>query len=54
MKINLAANPKGSAAEKRTAAVMNDPKSTPAQKLAAEAERDAGKGTWTRDLEAGA
>jgi hypothetical protein len=47
---------KAKAAERHTAAVMNDPKSTPAQRLAAaEAEQRAGAGTWSRehDLEAG-
>jgi hypothetical protein len=46
---------KAKAAERRTAEVMNDPKSTPAQRLAAaEAEQRAGAGTWSRehDLEA--
>jgi hypothetical protein len=48
-------DPKLDPAATKTAAVMNDPKSTPAQRLAAaEAEQRAGAGTWSRehDLEA--
>jgi len=52
----LSITSKAKMAEARTAAVMNDPKATVHQKLAAaEAERRAGAGTWSRehDLEAG-
>jgi len=52
----LSITSKAKAAEAHTAAVMNDPKATPKEKLAAaEAERLAGAGTWSRehDLEAG-
>lgn len=52
----LSITSKAKAAEAHTAAVMNDPKATLKEKLAAaEAERLAGAGTWSRehDLEAG-